>query len=202
MPDTLIVHIVDDDEAVRHSLAFLLESDGLTAKTYESALHFLDAAAEATGCLITDIRMPDITGIELLQRLNEKGASLPTIVITGHGDIPLAVEAMKAGAADFIEKPFDDDQMLKAVRAALARTVELEEKEAKRAEVLARVASLSKREREVLDGIVAGQANKVIAYDLGISQRTVEVYRANVMSKMGASSLSELVRMTLVATSL
>jgi len=197
MPDR-IVHIVDDDEAVRQSLAFLLGSAGLTVRLYDSASAFLAGlSAVKSGCLVTDMRMPDMTGIELLQQLRAKACRLPAIVITGHGDVPLAVEAMKAGAVDFIEKPFDQETILHAVQAALERGFEGEGRDDPA--VAARLATLSERERQVLEGLVAGHPNKTIAYDLGISPRTVEVYRANLMTKMGAHSLSELIRMTIIA---
>jgi two-component system, LuxR family, response regulator FixJ len=198
MPDSFVVHIVDDDEAVRQSLAFLLSTAGIPVRVYESATSFLAALASLqAGCLITDVRMPDITGIELLQRLRAKQIKLPVIIITGHGDIPLAVEAMKSGAIDFIEKPFAEEAIIRAVRSAEDRAKKLGRETEEDAEVAARLASLSERERQVLDGLVAGNANKTIAYELGISPRTVEVYRANLMTKMKAKSLSELLRMTL-----
>jgi two-component system, LuxR family, response regulator FixJ len=197
MPDR-IVHIVDDDEAVRQSLAFLLGSAGLTVRLYDSASAFLAGlSAVKSGCLVTDMRMPDMTGIELLQQLRAKACRLPAIVITGHGDVPLAVEAMKAGAVDFIEKPFNQETILHAVQAALERGFEGEGRDDPA--VAARLATLSERERQVLEGLVAGHPNKTIAYDLGISPRTVEVYRANLMTKMGARSLSELIRMAIIA---
>ena len=199
MSDSFVVHIVDDDEAVRQSLAFLLSTAGVPVRVYDSATSFLDALPSLqSGCLITDVRMPDLTGIELLQRLKAKSIDLPVIVITGHGDIPLAVEAMKSGAIDFIEKPFAEDSILKAVEAR-ARVEKRGRRSEEGAAVAARLKSLSERERQVLDGLVAGNANKTIAHDLGISPRTVEVYRANVMTKMQAKSLSELIRMTLSA---
>lgn len=198
MQDKGIVHIVDDDEAVRKSLAFLLSSAGHAVRLYDSATAFLgDLSNIGGGCLITDIRMPEMTGIELLQALKSKSCTLSAIVITGHGDVPLAVEAMKAGAVDFIEKPFDDNAILSAVQAALRRAGKEEGGDG--AAVAARLASLSERERQVLEGLIAGHPNKTIAYDLGISPRTVEVYRANLMAKMEAKSLSELVRMAIVA---
>ena len=194
------VHVIDDDAAVRDSLAFLLETADLTVRTYASAVEFLDAAPSMThGCIVTDVRMPEMSGVDLARRLKELGVPDPVIVITGHADVPLAVEAMKVGVVDFIEKPFDDEVILAAIRAALERSDRDQEGSAERGRIAERLAALSGREREVLDGLVAGHANKVIAYDLGISARTVEVYRANVMTKMGASSLSELVRMALVA---
>ncbi len=183
---------------MRQSLAFLLGSAGLTVRLYDSASAFLAGlSAVKSGCLVTDMRMPDMTGIELLQQLRAKACRLPAIVITGHGDVPLAVEAMKAGAVDFIEKPFDQETILHAVQAALERGFEGEGRDDPA--VAARLATLSERERQVLEGLVAGHPNKTIAYDLGISPRTVEVYRANLMTKMGARSLSELIRMAIIA---
>ena len=196
MQDNFVVHIVDDDEAVRQSLAFLLSTAGVPVRVYESATSFLDGLASLqSGCLITDVRMPDMTGIELLQRLKAKSVDLPVIVITGHGDIPLAVEAMKSGAIDFIEKPFAEEAILRAVRVAEGYVKRQGRRSEEETAVAARLQSLSERERQVLDGLVAGNANKTIAYELGISPRTVEVYRANVMTKMQAKSLSELIRM-------
>ncbi|MGH6791340.1 MAG: response regulator FixJ [Methyloceanibacter sp.] len=198
MTDEGVVHIVDDDEAVRQSLAFMLSTAGLPVRLYESATAFLAALEGAqNGCLITDIRMSEMTGIELLRELRFKACSLPTIVITGHGDVPLAVEAMKAGAIDFIEKPFDEEAILHAVRMALEQSGDRESGAGPA--VAAKLASLSERERQVLEGLVAGHPNKTIAYDLGISPRTVEVYRANLMTKMQAKSLSELIRMAILA---
>ena len=195
-----IVHVIDDDEAVRQSLEFLLRTSGMTARTYDSASSFLNALpAIEGGCVITDVRMPGITGIELLKRLGEMPIALPVIVITGHGDVPLAVEAMKHGAVDFLEKPYDDELLLGSVRAALDRAHQNAARDARRAEVEARLSALTNREREVLEGLVAGKPNKIIAFDLAISPRTVEIYRANVMTKMGAASLSDLVRMALVS---
>lgn len=193
-----VVHIVDDDEAVRQSLAFMLSSAGLPVRIYESAKAFLDGLDPLQcGCLITDVRMPDISGIELLRRIKGRVRCLPAIVITGHGDVPLAVEAMKAGAIDFIEKPFDEEAILNAVKAALEKTEGGDDDDVQ--EVTARLASLSEREHQVLKGLLAGHPNKVIAATHGISPRTVEVYRANLMTKMQAKSLSELIRMAVLA---
>ena len=199
-----VVHVIDDDMAVRDSLEFLLDSAGFEVRSWDSAIAFMAAIENRErGCIVTDIRMPDMTGLELVQALKGRGVADPVIVITGHADVPLAVEAMKAGIVDFIEKPFDNHRLLDAVRAAFARApaeaqAPAQESEA-RQRISERLASLSGRERQVLDGLVAGHANKVIAYDLEISPRTVEVYRANVMSKMQARSLSELVRMAIAA---
>lgn len=200
MPETAIVHVVDDDEAARESLAFLLRAHAIEVRTYESATVFLNTAHDlGSGCIVTDVRMPDISGIDLLRRLKELKIFLPAIVITGHGDVPLAVEAMKMGAAEFLEKPFDDEALLAAVQSALKRGDHEHHQEVERAEINERLGSLSNRERDVLNGLVAGHANKQISFELGISPRTVETYRANLMTKMQAGSLSELVRMALTA---
>ena len=200
MADVPLVHVVDDDEAVRDSLSLLLEAAGLSVRTYDSATAFLKALPNlAAGCVLTDVRMPGLDGLELQRRLTELGIRLPVIVMTGHGDVPIAVEALKAGAADFLEKPFDDAQLLAAVSGALATSQRRREEEAATAGIAKRLASLTPREREVLDKLVAGQPNKTIAYDLGSSPRTVEVHRARVMEKMGVRSLPELVRMTIAA---
>lgn len=197
--DTDIVHVVDDDEAMRDSMAFLLRAENFQVQTYADAADFLTALPQIkVGCVVTDVRMPGMSGIELLQRLRELKVSLPVIVVSGHGDVPLAVEAMKTGALDFIEKPFDDDVFLRAVRMALSAHAVDSQRQAQKATINSRLESLSNREREVLEGLVAGHPNKTIAYDLGISPRTVEIYRANVMEKMQAGSLSDLVRMALV----
>jgi two-component system response regulator FixJ len=199
MPGSSVVHVIDDDEALRESLAFLLGTAHLEVRTYESATAFLDALPRAEpGCIITDVRMPGLSGVELLRRLKSLEAAFPVIVITGHGDVPLAVEAMKLGAADFFEKPFEDDALLVAVQSALGRREHDARRAAEKAETFQRIASLSARERQVLEGLVAGNPNKTIAFDLGISPRTVEIYRANVMTKMKATSLSNLVRMALL----
>jgi two-component system, LuxR family, response regulator FixJ len=199
MSGEAVVHVVDDDAAVRQSLAFLLASDGLPVRLHDSAAAFLDAVPEVSGCVVTDVRMPGLDGVELLRRLRARGDAAPVIVMTGHADVPLAVAAMKAGALDFVEKPFDDEVFLAAVRAALDRGRESAGRDAAAAGLRQRLAALSARERQVLDALVAGKPNKVIAQDLGISPRTVEIYRANVMAKMRAGSLSELVRMALAA---
>ena len=200
MADEPTVHIIDDDEAARDSLAFLLDCAGLAVRSYESAVEFLNAVPTMEhGCIITDVRMPEMSGVELIGRLKALAVADPVIVITGHADVPLAIQAMKAGVADFLEKPFSDDAILGAVRSALARRTDVNEAKAERDRFIALLETLSPREREVLNGLVEGRANKVIAFDLGISARTVEVYRANVMTKMKAGSLSELVRMVTIA---
>jgi two-component system response regulator FixJ len=199
MQNDSVVHVIDDDQAVRESLSFLLKSAGLSVATYESATSFLRQLSETTtGCVITDVRMPDLSGIDLLNRLKDMRVRLPVIVITGHADVPLAVQAMKSGALEFFEKPFDDEILLTAVKAALQHQGADAKRDADRAQILDRLATLSNRERQVLEGLVAGHPNKTIAYDHGISPRTVEIYRANVMSKMQAASLSDLVRMALI----
>ena len=197
--ETGTVHLIDDDDALRESLAFLLSTAGIAVATYPSAAAFIEAIPAADlSCVITDVRMPGMSGIDLLKRLQEMKIDVPVIVITGHGDVPLAVEAMKVGAIDFLEKPFDDEVLLASVRAAIERRGGAIKRDAERAEIESKLAGLSNRERDVLVGLVAGQANKQIAFDLGISPRTVEIYRANLMSKMQAGSLSELVRMALI----
>jgi len=197
--ENAVVHVIDDDEAIRQSLEFLLHAAKIAVKTYPSAALFLEALpAIGPGCIVTDVRMPGMSGIELLRRLRELKVGVPVIVVTGHGDVALAVEAMRIGAADFLEKPFDDEVLLASVRSALREQGAETERRNARAAVESRVAALSNRERDVLNGLVAGRANKQIAFDLGISPRTVEIYRANLMNKMQAGSLSELVRMALM----
>jgi two-component system response regulator FixJ len=198
MLTSAVIHLIDDDDGVRRSLAFALTTAGLAVRVYDSATAFLDAlAAIQPGCIVSDIRMPGIDGLELQHRLNRLDVKLPVIIMTGHADVRLAVEAMKAGAIDFIEKPFDDDVLLAAIRVALERYSKTGERDAEIKIIRERLETLSAREREVLDGLVAGLPNKTIAYDLKLSARTVEVHRANVMTKMAAGSLSELVRMAL-----
>jgi len=194
-----VVHIIDDDEALRESLAFLLRTAELEVKSFDSAKAFFDALPDPSlACVITDVRMPNVSGIELLRRLKELKVGVPVIVITGHGDIALAVEAMKIGAIDFFEKPFNDDLLLASVRAALRDQAGQTKRYAERAEIENHLATLSAREKDVLAGLIEGRANKQIAFELGISPRTVEIYRANLMNKMQADSLSDLVRMALV----
>ncbi len=195
-----VVHVIDDDDAARDGLEFLIDCAGIKVRSYESAVQFLDAVPTMErGCIVTDVRMPEMSGVELIGRLKTLGVTDPVIVITGHADVPMAIQAMKQGVSDFIEKPFGDDAILGAIRTALARENGRREASAEADRVKARIETLSQREREVLDGLVEGHANKVIAFDLDISARTVEVYRANVMTKMQARSLSELVRMVTIA---
>jgi len=192
-----VVHVVDDDADARDSLAFLLETADFRVRTYASALAFLSELSDAEpGCVITDVRMPGMTGQELVRRLKAEGSALPVVMITGHGDIPMAVEAMRDGVVDFIEKPFSEARILAALERALAAAPQPAVSD-DQAQVLARMETLSERERQVLDGVVAGHPNKIIARDLGISPRTVEIYRAKLMSKMHADNLAALVRMTL-----
>ncbi|MFB9984006.1 response regulator FixJ [Mesorhizobium kowhaii] len=195
-----IVHIVDDEEPVRKSLAFLLTMSGFAVKMHESATDFLAAASGIrNGVLVTDLRMPDMTGVDLLRNLVKANASLPAVVITGHADVPMAVEAMKAGATDFIEKPFEDVILIEAIQRAAEQLVDKPLEVDDVASIQTRLGRLSDRERQVLSGVVAGLPNKSIAYDLNISPRTVEVHRASVMAKMQAKSLPQLVRMALAA---
>jgi two-component system, LuxR family, response regulator FixJ len=194
-----IVYVIDDDDALRESLAFLLGTAQFSVQSFASAKAFLEALPAVTkGCIITDVRMPDLSGIDLLRRLSDLKVTLPVIVVTGHGDVALAVEAMKIGAIDFLEKPVDDEVLLASVNLALQQQDGQAKRHIERAEIESRTAALSQRERDVLDELVAGRANKQIAFDLGISPRTVEIYRANLMHKMHAGSLSELVRMALI----
>jgi two-component system, LuxR family, response regulator FixJ len=194
------VYIVDDDEAVRDSLLVLLESKAYAVRSFGSAPEFLAAAPSLpVGCLIADIRMPEMDGLELQQHLIDRSLHFPLIVITGHGDVPLAVRAMKAGAVDFIEKPFASEAILNSLDTALARSSTPSEQDPTAVAAATKLALLSPREREVLEGLLAGLPNKTIAYDLAISPRTVEIHRARVMDKMAARSLSELVRLALAA---
>lgn len=200
MNDKMVIHVIDDDAAMRDSLAFLLDVNGYKSQVYETADAFLAGGGAGTlSCVISDIRMPGMSGIELVRKLKRQETSSAVILITGHGDVALAVEAMKAGAADFIEKPFDDAALLDAIRAALDTRHSAPGENSGRKQAEARLADLSPRERDVLQGLVAGKINKVIAHDLSISPRTVEVYRANLMAKTGARSMSELMRLALAA---
>jgi two-component system, LuxR family, response regulator FixJ len=194
------VFVVDDDDAVRTSLRLLLKSVGLPVETFGSAQEFLDAFdADRAGCLVLDIRMPGMSGLELQQKLNEMHAITPIVFITGHGDVPMAVEAMQHGAVDFIQKPFRDQDLIDRINQALERDKENRAGLKERDAIRRRMEQLTPREREVLDLVTQGKANKVIAGDLNVSQRTVEIHRARVMEKMGASSLAHLVRMVIEA---
>lgn len=210
MPAEPTVFIVDDDDAVRDSLQILLECAGFRVESFGSPSAFLGSdAPRRAGCLLVDVRMPEMSGLEVQERLAEAGHALPVIVMTGHADVPLAVRAMKAGAVDFVEKPFDDDALIRGVRAALARRqpdavpepapAPPPPAESPPPELLSRLAALTPRERDVLQGLVDGQSNKVIAFELSISPRTVEIHRARVMEKMQANSLPHLVRMAVAA---
>ncbi len=194
LPQT--VFVVDDDDAVRDSLRMLLKSAGVHAEAYGSAQEFLSSyEASQTGCLVLDVRMPGMSGLEMQHELNLRGLTMPVIFITGHGDIPMAVEAMQHGAFDFLQKPFRDQELLDRVQRALVRDMENRARLRHTDRIRERLASLSPREREVLDLVTQGKANKMVAGDLGVSQRTVEIHRAHVMQKMEAGSLAELVRM-------
>jgi len=197
------VYVIDDDDAMRDSLDFLLGSADFHVTLFESAQHFLDALPNTDfGCVISDIRMPGIDGIELLKRLKASRSALPVLIMTGHGDIPLAVEAMKLGAADFLEKPFEDDRLIGMIDAALSEAASGARSEGLTLDIAARIESLSPRERQVMDGLIAGLSNKMIGREYDISPRTIEVYRANVMTKMQAGSISELVRLAMRAGAL
>jgi two-component system response regulator FixJ len=194
------VYVIDDDEAMRDSLNFLLDSSGFEVTLFENAQQFLDTlSALAFGCVVSDVRMPGIDGIELLKRMKALDSPFPIVVMTGHGDVPLAVEAMKLGAVDFLEKPFEDDRLIGMVEIAIRQAETAVKSEAITHDIAARIATLSPRERQVMDGLIAGLSNKLIAREYDISPRTIEVYRANVMTKMQANSLSELVRLAMRA---
>ncbi len=195
-----LVYIVDDDEALRDSLIWLLESTGLKSLAFDSAENFLAAYnPRMNGCLVLDIRMPGMSGLELHEKLLSMHSTLPIIFITGHGDVPMAVSALKKGAIDFIEKPFNDQEMVKLIRTALTEDLKRHDARRQEAEAQRRIEGLTPREREVLDLIVAGRLNKQIADDLGISIKTVEVHRARVMEKMGVNSLAELVQHVMIS---
>lgn len=194
-----LVHVIDDDDGLREALAFLLDVNGIEARFYASANAFLDALPVADGCVLTDVRMPGLTGLELVRELRARGATFPVIVMTGHGDIPLAVEAMKAGVLDFIEKPFEDEHLIGSLRNALSALQTTEASDAGRRAAEQRLSELSPRERDVLAGVVEGKLNKQIAFELEISPRTVEIYRANLMTKTGARNIAELMRIALAA---
>jgi two-component system response regulator FixJ len=203
MPEKLKVYVIDDDEAMRDSLQFLLESSGFDVTLFETAQAFLDALPGlAFGCVVSDVRMPGIDGIELLKRMKAARSSYPIVIMTGHGDVPMAVETMKLGAIDFLEKPFEDERLTTMIESAIRQAAPAAKDEAVTQDIAARIATLSPRERQVMDGLMAGLSNKLIAREYDISPRTIEVYRANVMTKMGANSLSELVRLAMRAGAL
>ncbi|OKO80373.1 response regulator FixJ [Bradyrhizobium sp. NAS96.2] len=192
--------VIDDDSAMRDSLAFLLDVNGFAVTTYETAADFLDQFGSSTvDCVVSDIRMPGMTGLELVRKLKADAVACPVILMTGHGDVALAVEAMKAGAVDFIEKPFEDEVLLRAIHDALESQPAKPADDAAKRQAEARLVDLTPRERDVLKGLLAGKINKVIAHDLGISPRTVEVYRANLMAKTSVRSMSELMRIAIAA---
>ncbi|MBR0731201.1 response regulator transcription factor FixJ [Bradyrhizobium japonicum] len=194
------VYVIDDDEAMRDSLHFLLDSSGFGVTLFDDAQAFLDVLPGlAFGCVVSDVRMPGIDGIELLKRMKAQQSPFPILIMTGHGDVPLAVEAMKLGAVDFLEKPFEDDRLTTMIETAIRQAEPAAKNEAISQDIAARVASLSPRERQVMEGLIAGLSNKLIAREYDISPRTIEVYRANVMTKMQANSLSELVRLAMRA---
>lgn len=199
-PSEPVAFIVDDDEAVRDSLGLLLKAAGIGSRSYDSAEAFLDAFdPREYGCLVLDIRMPGMGGLELQTVLQQRNVALPIVFITAHGDVPMAVEAVRQGAVDFIQKPFDDEALVEKVSGALTSSARQHEEELERNDIRRRVDSLTARERQVMTQVVRGKANKVIASDLGVSQRTVEIHRSRVMEKMQAASLAQLVRMVLVA---
>jgi two-component system, LuxR family, response regulator FixJ len=203
MNDQKLVHLIDDDAAVRDAVGLLLRTEGFKVNTYESALAFLKTAANQTeGCVVTDVRMPEMNGIALIAKMKEDRISMPVVVLTAHADVPLAVEAMKLGAIDLLEKPFEDEALLAAVSAALQRHSAAENRSRESLEIKNRLATLTKRENEILAGLLKGLSNKVIAHGLGISTRTAEVHRANIMAKMRAGNLAELVKMALAANAL
>ena len=200
MSDKGKVYVIDDDEAMRDSLRFLLESAGFDVTLFETAAGFLDTLPGLDfGCVVSDVRMPGLDGIELLKRMKAGHSPFPIVIMTGHGDVPLAVEAMKLGAVDFLEKPFEDDRLIGMIETAIRQAEPAAKSEAVTLDIAARIASLSPRERQVMEGLIAGLSNKLIARDYDISPRTIEVYRANVMTKMQANSLSELVRLAMRA---
>jgi two-component system, LuxR family, response regulator FixJ len=195
-----LVHIIDDDDAVRRSAAFMLKHAGYSVESYVSGVAFLkDAKSIERGCVLLDIRMPEMDGLEVQQEMGTRGIDMPVVILTGHGDVGLAVRAMRAGAVNFIEKPYEKQTLLDAIEEAYARLDRNHDKEMKAGEAQIRLASLTGRERDVLNGLVAGYPNKTIAYDLGISPRTVEIYRANMMEKLRVRSLSEALRIAFLA---
>jgi len=201
MTETQTIHLIDDDAAVRDSVALLLTTEGFNVCSYASAPEFFKTVDVARdGCVITDVRMPEMNGIELITKMKNEHIQLPVIVLTAYADVPLAVEAMKLGAIDLLEKPFDDGTLLTAVRTALARQSVEQSRSRETRAIKEKLDGLSRREKEILAGLLKGQSNKIIAHDLGISVRTAEVHRANIMSKMRATNLADLVKMTLAVT--
>lgn len=200
MPSDKLVHIVDDDDSVRRSVAFMLKNVGYRVENHVSGVAFLKAAKSAErGCVLLDVRMPEMNGLEVQQEMAARGIDLPVIILTGHGDISVAVKALRAGAVNFIEKPYEKETLIAAIEEAYSKLDRMHDKEMKAGEAKIRLASLTGRERDVLDGLVAGYPNKTIAYDLGISPRTVEIYRANMMEKLRVRSLSEALRIAFIA---
>ncbi len=200
MTETRLIHIVDDEDSVRRSASFMLKTSGFTVQTWPSGVAFLKEVRHVeAGCILLDVRMPEMDGLTVQQTLHERGVTMPVIILTGHGDISIAVRAMKAGAVDFIEKPFEKEVLLAAIDAAFERLHASGEVSARAEEAAVVLGALSPREREVLEGLAQGLPNKTIAYDLGISARTVEVHRANVMTKLGARSLSDALRIAFAA---
>jgi two-component system response regulator FixJ len=200
MTDRRLIHIVDDEESVRRSASFMLKTSGFAVETWPSGVAFLKEVRHAAeGCILLDVRMPELDGLEVQQALNERGVSMPVIILTGHGDISIAVRAMKAGAVDFLEKPFEKAVLLDAIEAAFARLSDSSAKATRAATAEVAIAALTQREREVLEGLAQGLPNKTIAYDLGISPRTVEVHRANLMTKLAVRSLSDALRIAFAA---
>lgn len=200
MADNRLIHIIDDEDAIRRSASFMLKTSGFKVETWSSGADFLKEVRHvAHGCILLDVRMPDMDGLEVQQALNERGITMPVIVLTGHGDISISVRAMKAGAVDFIEKPFDKAVLMEAIAAAFERIERADSIAVRTAAASVLVGALTAREREVLEGLAEGLPNKTIAYDLGISPRTVEVHRANIMSKLQARSLSDALRVAFAA---
>jgi two-component system response regulator FixJ len=198
--EEMTVHVVDDDEAILHSIGFLLRKAGHRVKTYASGMIFLNAASRTTkGCLVLDIRMPDVDGLEVQRLLADRGIGIPIIMLTGHGDVSLAVRAIKAGAIEFLEKPFDRTSLLAAIDQAFAHARHSQRSQIDAADAVTRLHVLTARERDVLEGMVLGQPNKLIAYELDIASRTVEVHRANLMTKLGCRSLSDVLRIAFAA---
>lgn len=200
MNDSKRVYLVDDDEAIRRSAAFMLRSSGYAVKTFGTGVEFLDEVRELDGgCILLDVRMPEMDGLEVQQALHERGIDFPVVVMTGHGDVTVAVQAMKAGAVDFIEKPFDKDVLIEAIEDGFSRLDQANSNLSRRDQAQARLRVLTPRERDVLEGLARGNPNKTIAYDLEISPRTVEVHRANLMQKLEVASFSEALRIAFAA---